>query len=249
MAFRFTYEALDVHEEKFGLCLQTPIDAMADRVHLQELYNRASEDWPVLFDELHQSEGQVQFTKTVRIPGKGQFKAATFSTTPRGIGFDFPHRQPLHQDEIPWPSTLNANVLAFLDVFTHCFPTQRIVSVGKMRMLVFQYGPENPTEWLRERFAAGCPAGLKSVQIKWNQGDERYVRLVDVSAVSQLGAAPSPTGFGFRRSPTGKWGIQVVLDVRSMHVPKGIKTEEIGIILDHADAVFATDLLPALNGE
>lgn len=50
--FRFTREAINQHVETIGIDVRPPIEVKADRLKIQDFYNRVSDGYPKLFESL-----------------------------------------------------------------------------------------------------------------------------------------------------------------------------------------------------
>ena len=50
-------------------------------------------------------------------------------------------------------------------------------------------------------------------------------------------------------APEREYGIHVTLDVNNRKMDRALEEEDLKVILDYADGVFAEELMPTLNGE
>ena len=239
---------VDHHVDAVRLLVQPPIDAKADRIHLQEFFNRASEDQPRLFDTLAQQPGLFEIKKQVVIPGKGRVEVATFFLTQQGPVLSFPRRLPFMPDEVPWSDKpLTEEIVRCLKTLCSCHPTWKYLQVTKRREVIFGTQSENSSEMIRRRFAPGVPSGTQQVGVRWTDGDDMYDRKVTVSAVERKNVIREDVGgLEYRREElTKEYGVQVVLEVSNRKL-KAMEPEELSIILDHADSYYNETLLKVI---
>lgn len=249
--YEFTPNKIDHHVESVQLVVQPPIDAKADRVHLQEFYNRASERLPNLFDTLNQRPGTFEIKKLLVVAGKGQVEVPTFTLIPKGPLLSFPRKLPFLQDDVRWSENLVADVLTCVSTLLECLRTLKILQVIKRRDLIFTTELRDSSSVIRDRFAGRLPAHAQDVGVRWNDRDDKYDRLITLNAVRRRSLIiQTVDGLPYRRqAPTGEYGIQVVLDVASRPIRRPLAPEQLEIILNHADSYYNETLFNALNGE
>lgn len=248
--FEFSWMGLNQHVETIGIGVRPPIDIRAERVEIQELYNRLSEEFPKLFESLVQSPQEFRIQKAIPIPGKGRIEITTFTITPGGPVFTFPRILPDFDEDFVWTKDLNADVIKCLGILRRHLPTLKFVRIGKVRELVFGSEANNSNDIIRERFGKSIPPDSTELTIGWNEADSDYNRKILISAVRRhnlvvQNAGGSGTG---RLEPTDEFGIKVVLDINNRRLDKHLEGDELQIILHHADTWYKENLLDRLNG-
>ncbi len=247
---KFTNQQIDHHVESVHVLVQPPIDVKADRLHLQEFYNRVSEDQPRLFDSLAQQPNSFEIKKQLVIPRKGRVEVVTFHVTPKGPVLLFPHRLPFMQDDVPWSNNkLNCDVVRCLETLQACHATWKYLQVKKRRELIFSTQSQHSSQIIHKRFALGVPEAAQEVGVRWADGNDLYDRKIVLSAAERKVVVQENVG-GVqyqREAPEIEYGVQVVLEVSNRKLAP-LTSDAIQIVLDHADSYYKDTLLNILRG-
>lgn len=247
--FQFSDGSIDHFVEKIGIDVRPAFEVTADRIRIQDFYNRVSTAFPHLFETLTQGPGSIEFGKKVTIPGKGIIGVTTFSVTARGVAFSFPRRLPELGEEWPWPDNLNPQIIECIEMLKSQIPGTKFVKVGKIRELVFATQEVDSSGIVADRFCSNVPPGISELGVKWNQGDDRYNRLISIQAVhaqSVVVQQASPMSQPLIQ-PTGHFGVAVSLDINNKDMEQDCDSRRQLEILDDADRWYHSELIQLLN--
>lgn len=250
MEYEFTEQKIDQHVEAVHVRVQPPIDAKADRIHLQEFYNRVSERQPRLFDSLAQQPGSFEIRKLLPIPGKGQMEVATFLLTPQGPVLSFPRRLPFLDDEVRWSDNLMDDIMTCLETLTECHGTWKILRIEKRREVIFATQARDSSSIIHKRFARGLPEDAQDVVVRWADNDDKYVRKISLTAMRRRDVVfQNVAGIHIQRQePPAEYGIKVVVQVANRQAGRPLVRDDQRIILKHADEYYNETLLGILRG-
>ncbi|HUU97244.1 MAG TPA: hypothetical protein VM487_16020 [Phycisphaerae bacterium] len=250
MDYEFTESKIDQDVEVVRVGIQPPIDAKADRIHLQEFYNRVSEKQPHLFGTLTQAPNVFEIKKQLSVSGGGRVEIATFFWTPQGPTLSFPRKLPFMDDELPWAQDLTKEILDCLDTLQACHPARRVFRATKRREIVLSTGTIDSGEVIRARFATGLPENTQNVAVRWTDTDDMYDRKISLAALQKRNVVVQNVGgIEFQRQePTEEFGIRMTLEVTNARTAKALEREDLKIILDHADTYYNETVWRILKG-
>lgn len=248
--FEFTRARIVQHTIGIGADVRPPIELALDTLRIQQFYNDISERFPNLFADLNQSKTEFQIKKSIPIPGKGQISVPTFTLTQRGPVFNFPLTLAGILEDFSWSDTLNADVINCLDTLHRHLPGTHVHRIGKVRTLVFQCDDADGPEMFRDRFCPNAPDGAEELKVAWNDRDSSYNKRIAAELVEKKQVVQTDEGGLVQRElvPQGEHGVEVKFDVNNRRLDKPLAADDMMIILDHADELYASYLLRVLTG-
>ena len=128
--------------------------------------------------------------------------------------------------------------------FLDCFPTHKVIRVGKVNEYIFECGELNSLQLVSERFVKmPIPQGGE-IRIRANFRAEDYNRILTIEPVKQMRRTgphtpPEPKGFG----------VKVTVDFNNANLGKEMQQADWLTVLVSADLFVKGELFDILNGK
>lgn len=242
MTYEFTEAKAVRWIERIGVDVRPPIEIRLEEERFQTFSKKARKEFPQLFDRMVLGDQQFEMLKTLAYPGKSEVEVRTFVMTPRGPVIAFPRRIPEIDLEPDLPEA-NSTFVTCMKRFLECFPSQKIIRVGKVNEYVFECGEINSLRLVSDRFVNMQIPETGEVRIRANLRTADYNRIFTIEPVKQMRqtgpySPPEETGFG----------VKVTADFNNCDLDKEMGEAGWLTVLNSADLFFRDEMYGVLNG-
>lgn len=242
MAYTFSNNRIDDHQEKLGFDVRPIIEVRMERDRLWSFGQYLMDTFPQLFENLVTGGSEFQARKKLIFPGKGEADVLTLVLTARGPVFIFPRTLGQVSEETDLPEA-NELIRDCLRKFLEVFPDRSIVRAGKVNEYIFGCDDIPAKQVIAERFLSISESTCKDVLLKLNLATEEFNRSIQLQALT-----------GIRRRQIAQElvqeqinGISVHVDFNNQDISQSLSHERISSILRQADEFNARDLYSFLN--
>ena len=228
---------------RIGVDVRPPIEVRLEQERFLQFSKQTRQKYPQIFDTMVLGDQQFEMKKTWVVPGKGEVEAQTFVMTQRGPLFRFPVLIGEIELEPDLPD-VNETFVNCMKTFLTCFPTQKVVRVGKVHEHVFDCGDINSLQLVNDRFVnIAVPEGGE-IRIRVNLCTPEFNRIFTIDPVTRLHQA----------SPDAKpqavcYGVKVDVDVNNRILKDNLSDAELLTVLTTADMYVADEMYDVLNGK
>lgn len=243
MSYEFTISHAIGWIERIGVDVRPPLEIRLEEDRFQTFSKQARRSFPQLFDRMVLGAQQFEMLKTLAYPGKPEIEVRTFVMTPRGPLFAFPRRIAEIDLEPDLPET-NETFVACFKNFLECFPTHKVIRVGKVNEYIFECGELDSLQLVSGRFVKMEIPQEGEILIRANFRTADHNRILTIEPVKQMRRTgpytpPEPKGFG----------VKVTVDFNNANLGKEMQQADWLTVLVSADLFVKGELYDILNGK